>query len=126
RTKNRKTDRGRPPFVKFVWGQNWSFRAVIQSISQRFTLFLPDGTPVRAIMDVTFLQMEEASLKQNPTSGGGPEVKWYVVRPGDTLASIAYAEYHNPNLWRRIADQNSLENPLVLMPGQELQLPPLD
>jgi hypothetical protein len=123
-TKHQKTQQSRPPFVKFVWGQMWSFKAVISSLSQRFTLFLPNGMPVRAIMDVTFQQVDEASLKQNPTSGGGPPVERYIVRPGDTVAGIAYAKYRDATQWRRIADANGLENPMQLIPGQELEIPP--
>ena len=124
-TINKKTQRGRPPLVKFVWGNMWTFNAVITSVSQRFTLFLPDGMPVRATLDVTFQQVEEASLKQNPTSGGGPPVKRRLVRPGDTLAGIAFEEYNDPTRWRVIAEANGLENPMRLLPGQELAIPPL-
>lgn len=125
-TKQKKTGKGRPPLVRFVWGNLWSFKAVISSISQRFTLFLPNGMPVRAVLDVTFRQVEEASLKQNPTSGGGPPVKRRMVAPGDTLAGIAYEEYHDPTRWREIARANGLDNPMVLSPGQELEIPPLE
>lgn len=127
RTRNPKNKRGRPPHVQFVWGSLWSFKAVISSISQRFLLFLPDGKPVRAVMDVTFQQIEDVGLykKQNPTSGGGPEDKRRLVRPRDTLASIAWEEYQDPNQWRVLADANELDNPLLLQPGQELIIPTL-
>ncbi len=51
--------KGRPPMVEFQWGTTWSFKAVITDISQKFTLFRYDGTPVRATLDVTFLQAKE-------------------------------------------------------------------
>jgi len=127
-TINEANKRGRPPHVQFVWGNMWSFKAVISSVTQRFTLFLPNGTPVRAVMDVTFQQIEEQGLypKQNPTSGGGPRARRYTVRPRDTLAGIAYKEYRDPTQWRRIADANGLDNPLGLRTGQELMIPSLD
>src|SRR5262245_9528430 len=41
-------DKLRPPIVKFHWGLTWSFKAVVTNVTQRFTLFLATGTPVRA------------------------------------------------------------------------------
>ncbi len=127
KSKNPTTQMGRPPWVQFVWGSLWSFKAVISSITLRFTMFLPNGTPVRAVMDVTFRQIEETGLypKQNPTSGGGPHVKRRVVRPRDTLALIAFDEYRDSTKWRTIADANGIDNPMVIQPGQEIVIPEL-
>jgi nucleoid-associated protein YgaU len=128
KTINPKNKRGRPPHVQFVWGNMWSFKAVIQSVSVRYTLFLPNGTPVRAVMDVTLQQILDEGLlpKQNPTSGGGPEVRRRTVRPRETLSWIAYDEYGDATQWRPIADANGLDNPLILLPGQELLIPPAE
>jgi nucleoid-associated protein YgaU len=105
----------------------WSFKAVVTNISQRFTLFKSDGTPVRATLDVTFQQVEDEGLypPQNPTSGEGEGRKLRVVREGERIDWIATTEYGDPTLWRLIAEQNDLENPLKLEPGQVLAIPPL-
>jgi hypothetical protein len=123
--KDPKTNKARPPKVRFQWGKAWSFDAVITSITQRFTLFLPDGTPVRASLDVTFEQIKDASFypSQNPTSGGEGGRRLWTVKHGDTLAGIAYQEYGDPNAWRRIADHNRLTEVRRLRPGQVLELP---
>ena len=42
-----------PPPVRFLWGP-LRFDAVIEKLSQKFTLFRPDGTPARATLSVTF------------------------------------------------------------------------
>ena len=69
---NKKSKKGRPPIVRFHWGSAWLFEAVITNLTQKFTLFTETGTPVRAILDVTFSQVKDAKLfpPQNPTSGG--------------------------------------------------------
>src|ERR1044072_8085433 len=41
------------PPVKFVWGK-LIFQAIIERLSQRFTMFREDGVPVRATLNVTF------------------------------------------------------------------------
>lgn len=120
-----KTGKARPPFVRFVWGKSWTFDAVITAITQRFTLFLSDGTPVRATLDVTFQQIRDArQLKpQNPTSGGeGGDCVW-TVTAGDSLLSIAYRVYGDANQWRRIAEANGLTNVRRLQPGMTLKVP---
>ncbi len=42
---------------------------------------------------------------------------------GDSLASIANAEYGTPTMWRAIAIANGLEDPFNLRVGRELLLP---
>lgn len=123
--KDPKTQRSRPPMVRFQWGKSWSFDAVITSISQRFTLFLSDGTPVRATLNVSFQQVKDSKQlrPQNPTSGGvGGERVWR-VESGDTLAWIAYKSYGNPTRWRRIAEANRLRDVRRLAPGTLLVVP---
>ena len=113
-----------PPAVAFEWGV-FCFRAVITNMTQKFTLFKKDGTPVRAKVDVTFTQHEDEKdyAHQNPTSGGGPvERVWSVVR-GDRLDTIAAAVYGDATKWRRIAEHNGIVNPLALPSGRRLTIP---
>lgn len=50
----------RPPIYLFTWGQHRYLRCFIQQITYKFTLFLPDGTPVRAKVDMTLKQVDES------------------------------------------------------------------
>jgi hypothetical protein len=122
-----KTKKGQPPKCEFRWGAMWSFKAVVAQINQKFTLFLPDGTPVRATLDVTFRQIEDEGLypKQNPTSGGVPGHRTHTMKEGETLDWIASQEYGAAAYWRYIAEINGIDNPFHLKPGTVLQLPPL-
>jgi len=117
--------KGRPPVVRFQWGSTQTFQAVIINLSERLTLFLPDGTPVRSTLDVTFQQVlaEDAYPPTNPTSGGVGGERVWTVNEGDTLAWIAYKEYGNANLWRLIADANNLTKVRRLTPGTVLEIP---
>jgi hypothetical protein len=127
KNKNPKTKKGEPPHCQFEWGSLWSFEAVIESISQKFTLFKSDGTPLRATLDVAFKQVKDEGQypRQNPTSGGGAEERIRVVREGETLAGIAYEEYGDPTVWRHLANQNQILDPSRLRPGQMLLVTPL-
>ena len=118
--------KGRPPMVEFQWGSVLSFKAVIQNADQKFTLFRSDGTPVRATVDVTFVQaLEEGKYPgQNPTTVGKPGYKRRVVKEGDSIDWIAYEEYGSSAMWRLIAETNDLEDPRKLKPGQVLAIVP--
>ena len=123
--KEKKTDKGRPPEVRFDWGGKVIFDGVIQSLSERFTLFLPNGTPVRAVVDLTLTESRDGQFfpKQNPTSGGIGGDRVWVVREGDTLPWIAYSEYNDATEWRAIADANGLTQVRQLVPGTVLVIP---
>lgn len=53
--------------------------------------------------------------------------KIYVVVAGDSLSKIAKREYGDASEWKRIFDANQdvLENPDKIYPGQKLKIPPL-
>lgn len=123
-----KGNKGWPPKVEFRWGHAWSFRAVITNITQRFTLFLADGTPVRSTMNVSFLQAAESGIfpGQNPTTVSKPGYKTRRVRQGETLDSIAFQEYGEAARWRYLADVNKIDDPMRLEPGQVLAIAPLE
>ena len=127
-TKNSKSNKGEPPQCQFRWGKGKDgyFTAVIKTISQKFTMFLGDGTPVRATLDVTFQQYKDEAIfpPQNPTSHSAARKIWVVVE-GQTLDWIAYQEYGDPAQWRHIAEMNHLDNPFDLHAGQILNLTPL-
>jgi hypothetical protein len=123
---SRKGKKVEPPRVAFHWGV-FKFVAYITSMSQKFTLFLHDGTPVRARVDVTFTQYTDIDDYRgkgtNPTSGGGPAEQIWRVIAGDRLDTIAAEVYDDPTRWRAIAEHNQILNPLALRPGERLRIP---
>jgi hypothetical protein len=115
-----------PPRILFSWGQGLSFRAIVESIQQKFELFSPNGIPLRATLSVTFREyrtVEEQLRELDPQSNDRARV--HVVKFGQTLADIAAQEYGDPAAWRAIADENGINNPRRLPPGLELQIPSL-
>jgi nucleoid-associated protein YgaU len=125
----------RPPTVEFHWGRTWTFPAVIDSLSVQYTLFRPDGTPVRAMAKLSLTQVEKAVDKpsaggskkgQNPTTRGLADLRSHVVRDGDTLPSIAFTSYGDPTRWRAIAEANGIDDPLALRRGRLLSVPQVD
>jgi nucleoid-associated protein YgaU len=114
-----------PPPVIFVWGK-LRFRAVIERLTQRFTMFKENGVPVRATLNVTFKEYKTIAeqLDKIPLESSD-WTKRRVIAEQDSLSLIAAVEYEDPAVWRVIADANEIDNPRVLEPGREIRLPPL-
>ncbi len=118
----------RPPRCLLAWGTNdfGGIQWVLESLNQRFTLFLPNGTPVRATLGCTFKQWRSAEEEAREVKKSSPDVaKTRIVQRGETLSSIAAEEYNDPALWRPIAELNGIHNPRRVAPGQVLAIPPL-
>jgi nucleoid-associated protein YgaU len=125
--KNPATDRSRPPYCLFQWGGTWYFKAVVTSLSVRYTLFRQDGTPVRATASLSLQEAEdETDLPgTNPTSYAEAGHRRRIVEPHDSLPLIAYQEYGDASKWRAIAEANRLSDPSAIKPGQVLAIPPI-
>ncbi|MBE9031487.1 hypothetical protein IQ266_17275 [filamentous cyanobacterium LEGE 11480] len=61
----------RPPIYIFTWGERKYMRCFVKSLNFRLTMFLPDGTPVRAIVD---LSLEEVDDPRPQAKQGTPKV----------------------------------------------------
>jgi len=115
---------GRPPTCAVVWGRgstkDFPFVGVVSNLTERFTLFAPDGTPLRATLTVVFREFLDAVQDQRETD---PESTTRVVKRGDTLSGIAADVYRDPTRWRLIAEANRLDDPRHLEPGWVLTIP---
>jgi nucleoid-associated protein YgaU len=115
-----------PPLVVLHWGKVTSFAAFVTSVQAKYTLFTPDGTPIRATCSVALEEMPGDPLKQNPTSGALAARTLHTVVAGDSLASIAYREYGDPGMWRPLAAFNGIDDPIRLRLGSSLFVPTAD
>ena len=52
-------NRERPPLYEFLWGRTYLDSCFIEQLSYRLTKFLPDGTPVRAVIETLALKETE-------------------------------------------------------------------
>ena len=112
-----------PPVCLFIWGA-FIFQCIIERVSKRFTMFLPEGIPVRATLSVSLKEYREVDVQVKEISLQSADLtKRWVVTQGDSLWSIAAKEYGNPGDWRLIAEANKIDNPRTLTPGEELVIP---
>lgn len=117
----------RPPLVTFVWGIT-SFRAVVEQLTIKYTLFARNGKPLRAKCDLSLKQFDDDEVlqqRQNPTSGTPHPHAVHHLRPGESLDRVAAQHYKDPTAWRRIAEANGIDDPTRLRGGTPLVMPEL-
>lgn len=125
-------EKHRPPKVTLSWGKEapggafaeFPFTGVLESLKQQFTLFMGDGTPVRAKLTVAFIEfsLTEEELKKNEAHSAD-KTKTYLVKQGDTVSGIAGMFYKDPTKWRHIAEANEIENPRQIEAGRLITIP---
>ncbi|HAH10665.1 MAG TPA: peptidoglycan-binding protein [Alphaproteobacteria bacterium] len=115
-----------PPPVRFIWG-TLRFEAVIEKLSQKFTLFRPDGTPARATLSVTFKEYVSIARQLiEPRRESADKSKRRQIEVGNSLWLVAAREFGLPSAWRTIAIANDIDNPWQLTPGDWIDVPPLE
>ena len=118
-------DQHRPPILMFSWGK-LKFKCVLEDLSQRFTMFLNDGTPIRAILKVLFKEYSPTKDQSQSThKNSADHTKRLILREGETLQSLSAREYGDPKHWRMIAESNDISDPMDIKSGTILKLPPL-
>ena len=61
----------RPPVYIFAWGNINYLRCYVESVDYQLTLFLPNGTPVRAKASMTLKEVDPYQSLTNPPPQGG-------------------------------------------------------
>ncbi|MBE2270963.1 MAG: hypothetical protein IAE80_22190 [Anaerolinea sp.] len=121
--KNRRSNKGEPPTVAFEWG-NLYFKAVITSMTEKFTLFTNEGIPLRCTVNITLRQYEDAEevapqtgSQSNSTQSANTTQK----RQGDRLDHVATNSGGSPSDYRQIAETNNIDNPMRVPTGTTLR-----
>ncbi len=128
-----------PPLVQVTWGADFpgttmgatetagdTFTAVVLSVNRRFTLFSPDGKPLRATVTLALKQYVTVAQQVAAINyQSADHTRLHVVAEGETLPLIAHDAYSDPHQWRVIAEHNALADVRDLAPGTRLELPPL-
>jgi hypothetical protein len=114
-----KTGKGQPPPVVFDWGK-LHFKAIITSLSQKFTLFTDIGIPLRCTVDVDLRQyLDEPGETGTAQAGSSTPAKAPVTATqGQRLDNMT----SNPNDQRKVAEKNNINNPLKVPTGTKLKM----
>jgi len=102
------------------------FRCIVESVKQKFTLFSPEGIPLRATLTVALREYKTLDEQLQQLKLSSPDrTHSHVVQRGDTLSAIAARYYSRSGAWRPIAAENGIEDPRRIATGLFLTIPPI-
>lgn len=128
-----------PPVVTFSWNaafpgdsldsawgsqRRTSFTGVAESVRSRFTLFSPEGVPLRATVTLVLREWRPIEAQLAELNLQSPDRSHrHVLARGETLSGLAAHYYQRPGDWRPIALANGIEDPRRLTVGLPLRVP---
>ncbi len=115
----------KPYNLTISWGI-LTFEGVLTDFSIDFTLFSPEGYPLRAIIKAKFKGSTEIELAAAKAKKSSPDLSHKkTVKAGDTLPLMTEGIYGDSKYYLEVAKVNNLINFRQLTPGLELFFPPL-
>ena len=114
-----------PNYLIVGWA-GLQFQGVLTSLKIDYSLFRPDGTPLRAKMAVAFKYYSSEDMLAKAAGLNSPDLTHIVtVVAGDTLPALCHRIYGDSRYYARVARFNRLSGFRNLPPGTELLFPPL-
>jgi hypothetical protein len=113
------------PYLQLTWG-TLVFRCRLSQLDITYTLFKPDGTPLRARANVTFFGYTDEAQLERMANESSPDLTHLVtVKAGDTLPLLCYRIYGSSVYYPQVAAVNELTDFRRLVVGSRLLFPPL-
>jgi hypothetical protein len=115
----------RPLYCKISWG-TLIFYCILKKVTISYTMFKPNGDPLRAIVDAIFSENLDPALQKAISKSSSPDLTHYrVVKLGDSLPGMSFRIYGDMSYYPLVAEYNNLRNFRKLMPGTKIAFPPL-
>ncbi|RZN84058.1 MAG: hypothetical protein EVB11_03175 [Winogradskyella sp.] len=116
----------RPNFVKIRWGKNITFKSVLKSFDTTYTLFKPDGSPLRAKVSLSFGEYMSPKNVAQEDKDESPDVSHLVnVVEGQTLPNLCDKIWHEQSYYIHVAKYNKLHKFRHLKGDKKLVFPPI-
>jgi nucleoid-associated protein YgaU len=114
-----------PNFVKLAWG-TLLFKGRLATFDVEYTLFGPDGTPLRATATVGFIGYHDNTDARAAMKLSSPDLSHSIrVEAGDTLPLLCHRIYGDSRFYLAVAEFNRLDDFRSLEPNTNLLFPPL-
>lgn len=114
-----------PNYLQLLWGK-LLFECRLTKLTLDYTLFKPDGTPLRARAMSSFTEYTnkvELAKEENSSSPDMSHLR--VVTAGDTLPLMCYEIYGTSTYYPQVAAANGLVGFRDLEPGRQIVFPPV-
>jgi hypothetical protein len=114
-----------PNYVQLSWG-TLVFNCQLETLNINYTLFQPDGTPLRAKASATFIGFESPEALVRMAKKKSPDLTRVVrVKEGDTLPAMCFSIYGDSSWYIQVARKNSLTEFRDLRPDTDIVFPPI-
>lgn len=118
-------DSHRTRFLKVFWGA-LVIRCVLGSLDINYTLFHPDGSPLRAKITMQFKEVKSDERRTNENRVRSSDLTHIrLMRKGERIDNMTFEKYRDPAFYIQVARFNGLNNFRRPMPGLELRFPPI-
>ncbi len=116
----------RPNYVKIQWGANIIFFSVLKTFNTTYTLFKPDGSPLRAKVSLTFGEYISPSKRKKEDQKSSPDLTHLIeVVEGESLPQLCNKVWNSPYYYTQVAKYNKLNKFRNIKGGKQLMFPPL-
>lgn len=116
----------RPNFVKIQWGKDFIFKGVLTSFDTSYTLFKPNGSPLRAKVSLSFSQYIAPKTVKKQDNQQSPDITHLVtVEEGMTLPQLCDKVWKDEKYYIQVAKYNGLNKFRNLKGIQKLIFPPI-
>ena len=112
-------------FLALAWG-TLLFKCRMTSLQLEYTLFKPDGAPLRATATAEFSGYNDEATLALEANKSSPDLSHLItVKAGDTLPLLCWDVYGTSALYVQVARANALTGFRDIPPGTQLLFPPL-
>ena len=112
-------------FLALAWG-TLLFKCRLTTLDINYTLFRPDGAPLRATATAAFDGYNDEEELARSANKSSPDLSHLVtVKAGDTLPLLCWNVYGTSTVYIQVARVNGLTGFRDIPPGTQLLFPPL-
>lgn len=117
--------RHEPNHVRLLWG-SLLFYGRLKSMSAEYTLFSPEGKPLRAEVKLAFTGFMSTQEEARRANRSSPDMTHTVVfKAGDSLPLLCHRIYNDAGYYTMVAHANDITNFRNIAPGTRIVFPPL-
>lgn len=114
-----------PNPLKVSWG-NFSFNCKVETLDYEYSLFAPNGEPLRVKVSVSFVNHITREKEQKESNKNSPDLSHVIVlKAGESIPQWCNTIYGDASYCTDVARHNGLNGFRNVKPGTRLLFPPI-
>lgn len=120
-----KGDHHKPNQLKISWG-NFSFNCRVESLDYEYSLFAPNGEPLRVKVTVSFVNYITRVEEEKSSKRSSPDLSHVILlKAGESIPWWCHMIYGDASYCTDVAHYNGLSSFRNVKPGTRLLFPPI-